>query len=88
MVGDHTYIFWDLLKLQKFQEHIKNEITVILDVFLPLKPLYYVLGCISTGLLYVENSYILKVLLLIARKMITVSWRRNQPYSGTMGWET
>lgn len=78
MVGDHTHIFWDCPKLQKFWENIKNEITVILNVLLPLNLLYYVVGCIPTGLLYGDNLYILRVLLLIARKMITVSWRRNQ----------
>lgn len=46
---------------------------------LPLEPAFFILGHTPENLLSKDQKYLLEMLLLIAKKMITVSWRNVNP---------
>ena len=80
-IGDQTHIFWDCLKIKPYWMDIRKEIFIILGLDLPLTFSSYILGCIPTDNLNTttDKVYILNVLLLIAKKMITISWKKPSP---------
>ena len=49
---------------------------VILNIDLPLDPKVYIIGVVPEGLASKQVFYILNILLLTARKMITLAWMR------------
>ena len=73
-IGDHTHIFWDCPKLKSFWEGIRTEILAIWHINSPLDARYYILGVIPEGAMDKTKGYLLHILLLVARKMITTSW--------------
>ena len=78
LVGDHTHIFWDCPKLLKYRLNVQIEIKKCLNVDLPLKPSCFVLGILPDDLEN-HNQRILLRVIIIAKKMITISWLRPQP---------
>lgn len=78
-IGDHTHIFWDCPKLKTYWEGIRKEILAILKIDLPLDPKVYIFGVVPEGLASNCVIKILHILLLTARKMITLSWLRPLP---------
>ena len=78
-IGDHTHVFLDCPKLKKYWEGIRKEIAVILKIDLPLDPKVYIIGVVPEGLANKQVVYILNILLLIARKIITLAWMRPLP---------
>uniref|UniRef100_A0A3P8TVH1 Reverse transcriptase domain-containing protein n=1 Tax=Amphiprion percula TaxID=161767 RepID=A0A3P8TVH1_AMPPE len=78
-IGDHTHIFWDCPKLKLFWEEIQAEIRSILGVDLALEPLFYIIGSIPKEAMDKKQAYLLHILLLVAKKMITVSWLSPLP---------
>ena len=74
-IGDHTHIFWDCPLIRGFWKNIKTEINKIIEVEVPLEPLIFLLGSIPKDLGDTDRRYILRILLIIARKMITVNWK-------------
>lgn len=78
-IGDHTHIFWDCPKIQEFWKCVKKEINKILEVEIPLDPVVCLLGALSKKMYNEEERYVLRILLLIAKKMITVHWKEEQP---------
>ncbi|KAM7369499.1 hypothetical protein PAMP_000739 [Pampus punctatissimus] len=79
MVGDHTHIFWDCPKLQTFWKNVKKELEKILAVDLPMDSLLFLLDVFPDHLLTTEQCYILHILLMIARKIITINWMKTDP---------
>lgn len=79
LVGDHTHIFWDCPKLTKYWKDIENEIKRCLGVEIPLEPRFVILGIFPHNLKSKCNFNQLQILILIAKKMITVSWLKPQP---------
>lgn len=78
-VGDHTHIFWDCPRLAGYWKDIQSEIKNCLGVQIPLEPRFTILGIFPTNLAPISSRIQLKMLLLIAKKMITVSWLQTQP---------
>lgn len=82
-VGDTTHIFWDCPKIQDFWKNIQKEIKLILGIEFPLEPALYILGIIPDNMTDKNFKYLLRILLLIAKKTITGSWLKPQPPSIT-----
>jgi hypothetical protein len=59
----------------------KKEIKQIIGRDLPLDPTHFILGVLPDNLWDKNRIYLLKVLLLIPKKMIRVSWLKPQPPS-------
>ena len=79
MVGDHTHVFWDCPKIRTFWKNIKEELEKILDKDLPLEPLFFLLDVFPDHLYTADQCYLLHVLLMIARKIITINWLKPNP---------
>ncbi len=69
-IGDHTHIFWDCPKIQEFGKNIKKEIDKILEVEILLDPVVCVLGALPRKIYNEEKRYVLRILLLIAKKKL------------------
>lgn len=79
IVGDTTHIFWDCPVIQGFWDKVRKEINSILEVDVTLEPMLFLLGAIPKDSYDPDQRYILRILLLIAKKMITVNWREVKP---------
>lgn len=79
LVGDHTHVFCDCPKLTNYWKDIQDEIKKGLGVEIPLEPKFIIPGIFPGNLRSKCNIIQLKTLLLIAKKMITVSWLKPQP---------
>ena len=74
--------FWDCPKLKIFWEGIRGEISKTLHTHIEFDPLIFVFGVLPANLanlLNKDKEYLLKILVLIAKKMITVSWYKPLP---------
>lgn len=78
-IGDTTHIFWDCPVLQGFWGDIKKEIDTILDIDVTLEPMLFLLGAIPKDIYNADQRYALRILLLVAKKMITVNWKELKP---------
>ena len=65
--------------MQKFWEGVKREISEILNVDSLFDPQQLVLGITPTRGLGKNELYIIRVMMLIAHKIITVNWLRPHP---------
>jgi hypothetical protein len=74
-IGDHTHIYWDCPKVDQYWRDIQFEIKLIMGVDLPLEPDIFILGKTPGNTTSKNQAYLIWVLLLIAKKMITVLWR-------------
>uniref|UniRef100_A0A3Q3VQV8 Uncharacterized protein n=1 Tax=Mola mola TaxID=94237 RepID=A0A3Q3VQV8_MOLML len=64
-------LFWDCPKLQNFWKNIQKEIKQIMGINLPLEPAIYILGIMPDSMTDKNSKYLLRILLLIAKKTIT-----------------
>lgn len=78
-IGDHSHIFWDCPVIQEFWKRVKEETDKILQVNSSLDPLIFLLGAIPQETYSSDQRYMLRILLLIAKKMITVNWKDPKP---------
>jgi len=69
---DHAHIFWDCPIIHGFWGGIKNEIDNIMKVDIPLDPFIFLLQVIPKDRYSTDQRYTLRILLLIAKKMITL----------------
>lgn len=76
-VGDQTHIFWDCVYIQQYWMDVKNIIQNILSVNLPMDPLIFLLDIFPDGFSY-EQHFLLHLLLMTARKMITIHWLKPE----------
>ena len=81
LVGDFTHTFFDCPKLIEFWKDVQKEIKQILGINITLEPAIVLLGIPPDNEMDGNTIYLLKILLLIAKKMITVSWLKPQPPS-------
>ena len=65
--------------MQNFWENVKQQISEILNLNRPIEPQQLILGIISLTDLGKNSVFMLRVLLLIAYKMITVNWLKPHP---------
>lgn len=72
-----SLIFWDCPKIIDFC--VKTEIKRILGIDLRLDSNLYKLGIIPEDWIDRDCSYFLKVLLLIAKKKVTINWLKPHP---------
>ena len=79
LIGDFSHIFWDCPKLQKFWEEVKREISEILNLDSSIDPQQLILGTTPSRGLGKNELYMIRVMMLIAHKMITVNWLRPHP---------
>lgn len=77
MVGDHAHIFWDCPAIQTFWKNIKEDLDTVFRVDIPLDPLIFMLEIIPENLLSKDQCYMLHILLMTAKKMITVNWMQT-----------
>lgn len=78
MVGDHAHIFWDCPKMLPYWKEIKREIDTILAIDLPFTPSQFLLDLIPEGM-YNNKKQLLHILLITARKMVTLNWMNPLP---------
>lgn len=74
-----SFFFWDCPVIQGFWKRVKEETGKILQVNSPLDPLIFPLGAIPKETYSSDQRYMLQILLLIAKKMITVNWKDPKP---------
>lgn len=74
-----THIFQDCPKLKSYLEGIQTLIFIILNIELPLNPLFYIFRAIPGGAKKKRKLHLLHILQLVARKMITVTWLKPLP---------
>ena len=79
MVGDHTHIFWDCPKIQPYWRDIKEELEKIIHIDIPFDPVFILLEKTTEQNFTKDQCYILHILLMIARKMITMCWMQPEP---------
>ena len=79
MVGDHTHIFWDCPKIKRFWENIKKISEDTLRIDLPMEPQVFILDLYPSDALSADQRYLLHILLMTARKTITMNWLKPQP---------
>lgn len=87
-VGDTTYIFGDCPVIQGFWDNIKKEIDRILEVDVVPEPVFFLLGAMPKDLYNADQQYALRVLLLVAKKIIGKLERCKIAYYWSMGPET
>lgn len=77
--GDLSHIMWACPKLQEYWDGVKRIIEQILDIKIKLDPKLFILGIPSGLQMGKKKTYLLRTLLLIAKKTITVLWLQPQP---------
>ena len=77
--GDLSHILWACPKLQGYWEDVKKEIERILDIKLIQEPKLFILGIPIENQMAKNNLYLLRTMLLIAKKTITILWLQPQP---------
>lgn len=82
-VADHTHIFWDCPVLSHYWQDIKHEIETILTVNISMDPMLFIFGIPPENITDKVHKYVLRILLLSARKIITVNWRKPSPPTKT-----
>ncbi len=82
-MGDFTHIFWDCPKLTNFWNNIQKEIKQILSININLDPALAILGIFSDDSIDRNLIYLIRILLITAKKMITASWLEPRPPSIT-----
>ena len=65
--------------MQKFWEEVKREIREILNLDSSIDPQQLILGTTPSRGLGKNELYMIRVMMLIAHKMITVNWLRPHP---------
>lgn len=78
-IGDHTHVFWDCPKLKIFWEGIRQEISMILYTYVDLDPMVLIFGVLPCDYLSKDKMYLFRILVLVAKKMITISWLKPLP---------
>ena len=79
LVGDFSHIFWDCPLLKLFWENVLREIGVILGFDNHLEPQQVILGDLPLVEVGENGLYLLRAMVLIAHKMITVNWLKPHP---------
>ena len=79
LIGDHSHIFWDYPKMVSFWHGVKEEIDRIMGIDLPLNPSHFILDLVAEDVCNRNQKYLLHILLMTARKMVTLNWRKPQP---------
>lgn len=75
LVGDHTHIFWDCPRLQHFWKAVKDTLEKILKGIIPSDPVIFLLDVFPDYFTH-DPCFLLHVLLMTARKMVTVNWMK------------
>lgn len=78
-MGDFTHIFWVCPKLLEFWKNVQKEIKQILGINFALDPELYLLGILPDNMTDRDFISLLRTLLLVAKKTLTVSWLKLQP---------
>ena len=78
MIGDHTHIFWGCPKLEGYWKNIKREMDKIFKRNIQIDP-QMALSDITYIMLSNDQGYLLHILLMVARKMITLNWMKPIP---------
>lgn len=79
MVGDHSHIFWDCPRILSFWIEIKKEIDTILGIKIALTPSQFLFDLVAEGRYDRDQKHLLHILLMTARKMVTIYWMNPQP---------
>ena len=79
MVGDHLHIFWDCPMMLPFWKGIKKEIDKAMGIDLPFTPSQFLLDLTLEDMYTRDQKHLLHILLMTARKMVTVKWMNPQP---------
>ena len=77
--GAESEIFWDYPKIKTFWKHIKEEIEKVLRTDILLDPLLFLLDKAPEYSFTIEQCYLILILLMTARKMITTNWMKPNP---------
>lgn len=77
-VADHSHIFWDCPVLHQYWQDIKHEMEAIFNVNLSMDPMLFLFGIPPASIDKVCIN-VFRILLLTARKMITVNWKKSSP---------
>lgn len=79
MVGDHSHIFWDCPKILPFWMGVKSEVDKVLGINIILTPSQFLFDLAPEGMYTRDQRHLLHILLMTARKMITIKWMNLQP---------
>jgi len=76
MVGDYVHIFWECPKIQVYWQGVKREIDKVLEGDIPMRPDFFLLDSFPPDLFSKSHLFVLHILLMAARKIITVNWMK------------
>ena len=79
MVGDHSHIFWECPKLLPLWKAVKSEIDTVLGIDLLFSPSQFLFDLTPDDTYTRDQKHLLHILLMTARKMVTIKWRNPQP---------
>lgn len=85
-VGDYVHMFWDCPKITEYWKNIKTQIEGILNENIDLDLQIFLLGIIPKNV-PARKRKIIRMLIIIAKKMITMSWLEPQPPSVKKWWD-
>uniref|UniRef100_A0A3P8XXY2 Reverse transcriptase zinc-binding domain-containing protein n=1 Tax=Esox lucius TaxID=8010 RepID=A0A3P8XXY2_ESOLU len=74
----HSHIFWQCPMLDNFWKSIFTYINKVMNVELIRDPLVAILGVKPVGVHSRKNMYLLQILLIAAKKAITIKWLKNE----------
>ncbi len=79
-VGDYVHIFWECPKIQVYWQGVKREISKVLGYDIPMHPVFFLLDGFPPDQFSKSHLFALHILLMAARKIITVNWMKvHQP---------
>ncbi len=79
-MGDYVHIFWECPKIQVYWQGVKREIRKVLGYDIPMHPVFFLLDGFPPDQFSKSHLFALHILLMAARKIITVNWMKvHQP---------
>lgn len=78
LIGDQTHIFWDCPNIYGFWKDVKGILEDLLKVNISFDSQTFLLDIFPDNLSQ-DQSFLLHLLLMMARKMITICWLKPEP---------
>lgn len=78
-IGDFSHIFWECPLVKVYREGVKGEINKILKINITYDFHQIILSDITSEAWEKDRTYMLKALVLIAHKIITINWLKPHP---------
>lgn len=78
---NHSHVFWSCIKIRPYWESIVTEMEKILGYKILNDPQTLYLGLLTKDVVRGEDIYLIKVMLISSKKVITRNWLKSEPLS-------